>query len=343
MPAGVAPAGSEVGEVASSVRLPPLTANVPTAPILLSSTYRKRPSGLSRASTAPTPPVSADGGAAQQGQRAVGGDLVTGDLAGSGVHGEQELAVMGDLHPARRGLAIGERGAGERCQRAVKGVAERGDGAGAGAALCALETKSWLGLVGRNSLPNGPRPWAGNGEPGAAVSRPSKPTVKLSISEVPTSVPTSLVPVVLNSTSAGRGTGGQRDGRPGDRMQLAEEAEPEAGVVAAAGTGVGHVHQVAVDGDADRQETAGGDHATGHEAERAVAVDPQHRDLVAARVNGEQEPAARVTWIAPCEASPAPVPAPPVANGEPGSGVSEPSACRSNAPIVLVPAVLSLT
>src|SRR5689334_19098327 len=45
MPAGVAPAGSEVGDVLSSVRLPPLTAKVPTAPILLSSTYRKRPSG----------------------------------------------------------------------------------------------------------------------------------------------------------------------------------------------------------------------------------------------------------------------------------------------------------
>ena len=35
----------------------------------------------------------------------------------------------------------------------------------------ALDTKSWRGLVGRNSLPNGPRPWAGNGDPGAAVSR----------------------------------------------------------------------------------------------------------------------------------------------------------------------------
>src|ERR1700741_2595476 len=69
--------------------------------------------------------------------------------------------------------------------------------------LWALDTNNWLGLVGRNSLPNGPRPWAGHGEPGAAVSRPSKPTVKLSITEVPTSVPTSLVPVLLNSTSAG--------------------------------------------------------------------------------------------------------------------------------------------
>src|SRR5215831_19311060 len=44
-------------------------------------------------------------------------------------------------------------------------------------------------------------------------------------------------------------------------------------------------------------------------------------------------------WIAPCDASPAPVPAPPAMNGDPASWVRLPSACRSNAPIVLVPAV----
>ena len=54
MPAGVAPAGSGAGELASSVRLPPWTANAATAPVPLSSTYRNCPSGLSRASTAPT-------------------------------------------------------------------------------------------------------------------------------------------------------------------------------------------------------------------------------------------------------------------------------------------------
>jgi hypothetical protein len=48
-----------------------------------------------------------------------------------------------------------------------------------------LDTNSWLGLVGRNWLSNGPTPWAVNGEPGAAVSRPLSPTVKLSICEVP--------------------------------------------------------------------------------------------------------------------------------------------------------------
>src|SRR3984957_18515708 len=61
MPAGVAPAGSGVGEPGISVRFPPFTAKAPTAPMRLSSTYSVRPSGLRRASTAPTPPVALTG------------------------------------------------------------------------------------------------------------------------------------------------------------------------------------------------------------------------------------------------------------------------------------------
>src|SRR2546430_15817846 len=70
-------------------------------------------------------------------------------------------------------------------------------------ALWALDTNSWSGLVGRNSLPNGPSPWAGNGETRAAVSRPPGPTGELSIWDVPTWVPASLVPSPVNSTSPG--------------------------------------------------------------------------------------------------------------------------------------------
>ncbi|MGC1287100.1 MAG: hypothetical protein WA895_29630 [Streptosporangiaceae bacterium] len=85
-----------------------------------------------------------------------------------------------------------------------------------------METNSWLGFVGRISLPNGPRACAGNGDPCASVSRPLKPTVKLEICEVRTSFPTSLVPVRLNSTSLGwellaRGT---VDPRTGNRCPL---------------------------------------------------------------------------------------------------------------------------
>src|SRR6478752_2932678 len=68
---------------------------------------------------------------------------------------------------------------------------------------CALDTNSWLGLVGRNSLPKGPRPWAAIGEPGAVANRPSRRTRKLSISDVPTRVAASFVPVALNRMSPG--------------------------------------------------------------------------------------------------------------------------------------------
>ena len=67
----------------------------------------------------------------------------------------------------------------------------------------AFETNSCDGLVGLNSLPNGPGACAANGEPGAAASRPSLFTRKLSISEVATRVPASFVPVELKSTSPG--------------------------------------------------------------------------------------------------------------------------------------------
>ena len=87
------------------------------------------------------------------------------------------------------------------------------------------------------------------------------------------------------------GAVGQREGRPGDRVQAAVGTEPEAGVVAAAVTGVGHVHQVTGDRDADRQDAAGGDDAVAYELEGAVGPDPQHRDLVAAGIGGDKEPA----------------------------------------------------
>src|SRR6185437_5060714 len=88
------------------------------------------------------------------------------------------------------------------------------------APLWALDTNSWPGLVGRNWLPNGPSPWAVNGEPAAAVSRPLRPTVKLSIWEVPTRVPISLLPVLLNSTSPGWAAEGKATVEPGTGVRL---------------------------------------------------------------------------------------------------------------------------
>src|SRR6266550_7767710 len=94
--------------------------------------------------------------------------------------------------------------------------------------LCALDTNSWPALVGRNSLPNGPKPWAGKGDPGAAVGSPPEPTVKLSICEVPTRVPASLVPSPLNSTSPGCEPSGSATAEPatGARRPLGPSRKP---------------------------------------------------------------------------------------------------------------------
>src|SRR5208282_3766124 len=224
MPAGAAPAGSAVGELASSVRLPPLTANAPTAPILLSSTHRVPPSGPSRASTAPTPPVlptgvlpssvSAPPGAIEYREISPDPVFTVNRNWPSWVISTQQGAVCWSANgepPIEVSVPLKESANAETVPVPAP-------------TLCALDTNSWSGLVGRNSLPNGPSPWAGNGDPGAAVSRPSKPTVKLSMTEVPTSVPASLVPVPLNSTSAGaalaarvtvdRGIGNRRPLKP---------------------------------------------------------------------------------------------------------------------------------
>src|SRR2546429_5941309 len=82
MPAGVAPAGSKVGELGSSVRVPPLTANTATAPALLSSTNRVPPSGLRRASAAPTPPAGPAGAVPSSGRAPPGGVAQRGILPG---------------------------------------------------------------------------------------------------------------------------------------------------------------------------------------------------------------------------------------------------------------------
>src|SRR5580704_14805417 len=294
MPAGVAPAGSEVGELDSSVRLPPLTANTPTLPIRLSSMYKKPPSGLSRASTAPTPPVwptgvlpsrvSAPSGPIEKREIVPEAVFTVNRNWPSGVISTQHGAIWPSLN--------GEPATGESVPSVESVNAETVPLLTA--VLCALETNSWPGSVGRNSLPNGPRPSALNGDPGAAASRPPEPTVKLSITEVPTSVPASLVPVPLNSTSPGAASAGS------------ETVEP----------GIG--------------------------SSRPLGRSRKPTWLLPASTAITNRPPAE-NCKAPCEASPDPVPAPPATNGDPGTGVSEPSACRSNAPIVLVPAVLSLT
>ena len=122
--------------------------------------------------------------------------------------------------------------------------------------LCALDTNSWLGrrpeLAAERAQSLGrERRSGGGGQPpveadGEAVDHRG---AHLGADQ--------LGAGAVEQHISGRGVGGQRDGRPGDRKQAAVEAEQEAGVVGVAGTGVGHVHQVAVHGDAVGQGAAG--------------------------------------------------------------------------------------
>src|ERR1700741_615592 len=72
-------------------------------------------------------------------------------------------------------FAKGEAPTGVWVPAAASVYAETLPGAPPLAAVCALETKSCPGFVGLNSLPNWPKTpaWCANGEPGAAVRRPS--------------------------------------------------------------------------------------------------------------------------------------------------------------------------
>jgi hypothetical protein len=75
-----------------------------------------------------------------------------------------------------------------------------------------------------------------------------------------------------------------------ERDELAARVEREAGVVGAcsAVARVGDIDQVARDGDADRLDAVRREWASVHRTQSATVADAQHRDLVAAGVDGEQ-------------------------------------------------------
>ena len=158
MPAGVAPPGSAVGEPATSVRFPLFTAKTPTAPIRLSSTNRNLPSGLRRASTAPTPPVLPTGvlpSSVTVPSWAIEYREISPDPVFT-VNRNSPSCVISIQHGA--------------VWSSANGVAPIEDSDPLWATLkaeivpvpaptlWALDTNSWPGLVGRNSLPNGPSP-----------------------------------------------------------------------------------------------------------------------------------------------------------------------------------------
>src|SRR5579859_209515 len=76
-----------------------------------------------------------EGGAAEQRERAVGGDRVPRNARDSGVHGKEEMAIMADLDPTRRRLEVREGRGSDRGQRAVAGHLECRDRPIAGASV----------------------------------------------------------------------------------------------------------------------------------------------------------------------------------------------------------------
>ena len=94
-----------------------------------------------------------------------------------------------------------------------------------------------------------------------------------------------------------------------------------------------------MDGNTDRVNAA--EETTPRTGAASRCARSEHRDLTAAGVDSEREPPTAGDLDRALGSQPAPVPAPPALNGDPGSGVSDPSARRSNAAIVFDPGVLS--
>ena len=147
----------------------------------------------------------------------------------------------------------------------------------------------------------------------------------------------------LNRTSPGVEPSGKRVRRAVEPLQVTAGVEREAGVVAAAVAGVRDVDQIRMDSDADRLFPPD---QTGLPSASTSLPSGLMRSteiwLLPASTASRYRPSG-LCCNAPWEPVPVPVPAPPTENGDPASGVSVPSACRSNPATVFVPAVLSLT
>jgi hypothetical protein len=116
----VIPAGNAVGELVSSVSGPWSMEKAATACAAVSLTYRSRPSALTTASVAPTPPVLLTVVLPTRLSEPAGADRVLRDRSRSGVDRVQVPAVRSDREPAgrvvgRRERLLGPKPSGRRC------------------------------------------------------------------------------------------------------------------------------------------------------------------------------------------------------------------------------------
>ena len=157
--------------------------------------------------------------------------------------------------------------------------------------MCALLTNSSEGLAGENSAPSWPRPCPVKGEP-LRGEQPAAGQHHEAVDQRGAGAGADEV-VAEGVEKHVAEAGVIRDGvrRARDRRQRPVEAQPEAGVVTAAGAGVRHVDQAGRGNrDADRLDPAGG-HRLAGEHRHAARGDAQDRDLVTAGVHRQQVPA----------------------------------------------------
>ena len=103
---GRSAAGGWNGGLASSVRLPPVTANTPTFPNGALIEVQEAAAGAQPGVDGAPATGAADLGAAQQGQRAVGSDPVAGVDPGAVFTVNRNWPSGSDLHPAWGGLLV---------------------------------------------------------------------------------------------------------------------------------------------------------------------------------------------------------------------------------------------
>ena len=236
MPAGVAPAGSGVGELASSVRLPPLTANAPTAPILLSLTNRVWPWGLRRARPRRRRrwrrPVCCRAGSAPRRGRSSSGRWCRSRCSRWKCPSRVISTQPGAVCRSAKGRIRSARASRQRNRETLRRCLSR-------RRRCGRWTQAAdVGSPAGTRCRTGPAPARGRAIPARRSDGCPSPTVKLLTSDVPTRVPAILVPSPLNSTSPGCEPPGSVRMEPatGARRPLGWSTKP--GVVAAAVTGV---------------------------------------------------------------------------------------------------------
>jgi hypothetical protein len=154
---------------------------------------------------------------------------------------------------------------------------------------CALDTKSWRSLVGRNSLPNGPAPCAATGGSGAAR--------------------TWMGSITIEEHIANHGSAREREGRILHRAKVTV-VEPGPGVAADEPI-VTNEDQIIVDGNGDRLGSAGRDRLSStRRSEPSWRMRSTEIWPLPASAARRKRPSLDA-WSAPCEPMLAPVPAPP--------------------------------